>query len=81
MPSFNESLLYLSVFKKSLKKIQFSLKSERIMGTLHIDLCTFMIISCRILLKIRNISKQILEEKIKINMFNNIFLKIVPFIR
>ena len=81
MPSFNESLLYLSVFKKSLKKIQFSLKSERIMGTLHIDLCTFMIISCRILPKIRNISKQILEEKIKINMFNNIFLKIVPFIR
>ena len=36
---------YLSIFPKSVQKIQVSLKSVKSNGTLHKDLCTFIIIS------------------------------------
>jgi hypothetical protein len=38
-------ILYLSICRKSVEKIQV-LKSDKIMGTSHEDLCTFMVISC-----------------------------------
>ena len=38
-------ILHLSIFRKSVEKIQVSLKLTSITGTLHEDLCTFMIIS------------------------------------
>jgi hypothetical protein len=40
-------------------------------GTLHEDVCTFMIIRCWILLRMRNISEKFVE-KIKINMLYSI---------
>jgi hypothetical protein len=45
-----------SIFKKSVKKFQVSLKLSRIMSTLCEDLCIFMIVSCQILLRMRNVS-------------------------
>jgi hypothetical protein len=36
---------YLRIFGKSVEKIQVSLKSDKNNGTLHEDLCTFMVIS------------------------------------
>jgi hypothetical protein len=49
--------LVLAVFRKSVEKILVSLDSDKkITGTLHEDLCTFMMISCRILLRMRNVS-------------------------
>jgi hypothetical protein len=58
---FNE-IWYLSVFRKSVEKIQVLLKSDKITGTLHKDLCTCMIISRRILLITRNVSDEICTE-------------------
>ena len=46
----------LSVFRKSVKKTELYLKSDNNNGTLHKDLCTFMIISRWILLRKRNTS-------------------------
>ena len=46
----------LSIFRKSVEKIQVSFKSDNNNGTLHDDLCTFMITSRWILLRIRNVS-------------------------
>jgi hypothetical protein len=43
-------------------KIQVLLRSDNNNGTLHEDLCTFTIISRRILLRMRNISENIVEE-------------------
>jgi hypothetical protein len=50
------------VFRKSVEKIQVSLKSDKNNGTLHEDLCTFMIISCWILLRMRNVSDKSYRE-------------------
>jgi hypothetical protein len=46
---------YLCIFRKSVEKIQVSLKSDKNNGTLHEDLCTFMMISRWILLRMRNV--------------------------
>jgi hypothetical protein len=46
----------------------------RITGTLHEDLCTFVIVSRRILLRMRNVSdKSCRENKKKKFIFNNFF--------
>jgi len=70
------------IFRKSLKNIQFSLKSDKMTGTSHENLYIFMIISRQILLKMRSVSPHILE-KIKTHIICSItFLpKIVPFVR
>jgi len=47
---------YLSIFRKSLDKTQFSLESDKKTDTLHEYLWTFMMISCWILLGMRNVS-------------------------
>ena len=52
----------LIIFRKSVEKIQFSLKSDNNNGTLHEDLCTFMIISRWIIFRMRNVSCKTLEE-------------------
>jgi hypothetical protein len=52
----------LVFFEKSVEKIQVSLKSDNNNGTLHEDLCTFMIISRWILLRIRNVSDKIVQK-------------------
>ena len=47
---------YLSIFWKSVKKIKVHSNPTGIVGTLHEDKHTFMIISCRILLRMKNVS-------------------------
>jgi hypothetical protein len=47
---------YLNILLKSLRKIQLSLKSTKITGTLHGDQNTFLIISRSFLLRMRNVA-------------------------
>jgi hypothetical protein len=54
--TYFHEILYLIIFKKSVKEIQVSLKSDKNYGYLHKDLCTFMRVYCRIRLRMRNIS-------------------------
>jgi len=50
-------ILYLSVFRKFVKKIQVFLQNwTRITGTLHKDQYTFLIISRSVLLRMRDVS-------------------------
>jgi hypothetical protein len=63
-------ILYLNIFRKSVEKIQVSLKSTRITGNIHEDQYTFFIIFRSILLRMKF---QIL--------FNKHFSKILPFMR
>jgi hypothetical protein len=53
------------IFRKSVEKIQVSLKFTKITSTLHEDLCTFIIICRSVILRMRNVSDKIVE-KIKI---------------
>jgi hypothetical protein len=76
----------LRVFRKSVERIQVLLKSDKTNGKfihqVHEDLCTFMIISRRILLTVRNVSDKSCRENQNTHfMFNNVFPKIVPFMR
>jgi len=47
---------YSSIFRKTVKKTEVSLKSEKKTGTLREDQYTFLIISRSVLLRIRNVS-------------------------
>ena len=73
----------LSIYvEKSVERIQVWLKSDNNNGTLHEDLCTFMIISRWILLRTRNVSDKSCRENQNTHfMFNNFFSKMVPFMR
>ena len=75
-------ILYLSIFLTSVKTIQVSLKSDKNVGTLHEGLCTFMIISCWIIHKMRNVSDKCCRENQSTHfMFSDVSLKIVVFMR
>jgi hypothetical protein len=64
----------LSIFRKSVEKVQVSLKSDNNNGTLRKDLCTFMVISRWILIRMRNVSDYICRENQNAHfMFNNLF--------
>jgi hypothetical protein len=64
----------LRIFLKSVDKIQLRLKSGKKNGTLHEDVCIFMIISRRILLKIRNASDESRKQNQNSHfMYNNFF--------
>jgi hypothetical protein len=64
------------------KKLKLHEYLARITGTLHEDLCIFMIIRLRIVLRMRNVSGRICRESQEAHfMFNNFFPKIVPFMR
>jgi len=53
-----------------------------ITGTLHEDVCTFMIISCWILLRMGNVSDRSYRENQNTHFtFINFFPKVVPFMR
>jgi hypothetical protein len=72
----------IRVFFEDLSTINISLKSEKNNGTLHEDLCTFMIISRWTLLRMRNVSHKSCRENQNTHfMFNYFFPKIVPFMR
>ena len=51
-----QEIWYFSIFRKSVEKSQGSLKSYKKVGTLHEDLCTFMITSRLILVGMTNVS-------------------------
>jgi len=74
---------YLSIFRKSVEKIQVSLKSNKNnSGTLLEDHYTFFIVSRSVLLRMKNVSDKRCRETRKTHfMFNNSFQKITPFIR
>jgi hypothetical protein len=73
---------YLSIFRKFVKKCPLHFNLTRITGTLHEDLCTFMIISRWFLLRIRNVSDKSCRENQNTHFIsNNFFPKIVPFMR
>jgi hypothetical protein len=53
-------------------KIQVSLQMTIITGTFHEDLCTFLVISLSVLLRIRNVSVKVIEKNQNTHfMFNN----------
>jgi hypothetical protein len=55
-------ILYLGIFRIPVKKLLFHQNLTRITGTSHEDLCTFMIISRWILLRMRNVSDKSCRE-------------------
>jgi len=64
------------------RKFTFQLNLTITMSTLHIYLCTLMIISRSIILIMRKFSGRIFRENQNTHfMFNNVFPKIVPFMR
>jgi len=60
-------ILYLIIFQKSVKKIKFSLQSNKDNGYLHEDQYTFLIISCSFCLRMGNVSAKVVEK------INNLF--------
>ena len=68
-------ILYLSIFRKSVQKIQVSLKSDKNnSGTLHEDQYTFFIISRSFLIRMRNVSdKRCTENQNTHFRFRNAF--------
>jgi hypothetical protein len=72
----------ICIFLENLsRKFKFDLNLVRLLGTLHEDLCIFMIRRC-ISLKMRNISDVSCRQNQNTHfMFNNFFPKIVPFMR
>lgn len=52
-------ILCLSIFKKSVKNIQVSLKLDRYFTGRQ---CTFFIISCSVLLRMKNVSVKVMEK-------------------
>ena len=76
-------ILYLGIFWNFVEKIQFSLKSDNNNGTVFEDSCISVIISLWILLRMRNVSENIVE-KIKTHIVCTVTFfppKAVPFVR
>ena len=68
---------YLSIFRKSVEKVQFSLILSRVMVILHKDRYSVLIISRSFLLRMRNVSGQSCRKNWnKHFMPNKVFLKI-----
>jgi hypothetical protein len=68
-------------FENLLRKFKFHSIKTRIMGTLHEDLYTF-VISCSVLLRMRNVSDESCRENQNTHfLFNNFFLKVVLLMR
>jgi len=55
-------IMYMSIFQKFVEKIQVWLKSVKNSGTVHEDVSTFMIISHRFLLRMKNVSDKFCRE-------------------
>jgi hypothetical protein len=72
----------LSIFWKSVKKINFYSNLTRLTGTINEYICTFMIISCSVLLRMRNVSDKSCRENNNTHiMFSNIFPNILLLMR
>jgi hypothetical protein len=75
-----QDIWHLWIFRKSAKKIQVSLKSDKNKGTSHEDQYIFLIISRSFLLGMGNVSGKRCGENPKTH-FMFIFLKIMPCLR
>jgi hypothetical protein len=67
----------MSISRKCVRKCNLHCNPKRIRGTLHVDQCTYCIISRSAFLKMRNVSVSVLE-KIKthiLRMFSNFYRK------
>ena len=64
---------YLKLFRKYIKIVRVSLKSDNNNGTLHEDLCRFIIISRAIILRIRNVSDKSCGENQNTHFMSNKF--------
>ena len=73
--------LHLCIFQNPSRKFKFHWTLTRRTVTLYEYLCTFMIISRSIILKIRNVLDKSCTENQNSFMFSNIFLKVVLFMR
>ena len=72
---------YLSIFQKS-DEVQVSLKYAVNKGTVHEDQYTFFILSCSVLLRMRNVPDIICGENQHTHfMFKSFLSKIVLFMR
>jgi hypothetical protein len=58
-----KEISYLRIFLKAAEKIKLQLKMTGIVNTLREDISRFILISCRFVLRMRNISKDIEEIK------------------
>jgi hypothetical protein len=64
------------MFRESVEEICF-IKSEKNKGYVHEVLCTFMILSCSVLVTMRNVSEKNVVDKIKRFTFDDLFPIIV----
>jgi len=72
----------LSIFRKSVEKTKFSLKSDKHNGTLHEDQYIFFIISRSVLRRMKNVSDKCCTDYRDTRlMFSDFLSKIVPFMR
>ena len=53
---------YFRIFRKSVEKLKVSSKSNKNNGYLHGDLCTFMIISLSVVLRMKNVTEKVVER-------------------
>ena len=68
--------------EKLWEEFKLHLNRPRITGTLHDGQHTFFIISCSVLLRMRNVSDESCRENQNTHfVFSNCFSKIVPFMR
>jgi hypothetical protein len=67
-------------FSKICREISVSLTSEKNERNFYEDLCTFMIISGSVIVKMRNVSEKVCRGNQNSSfMFKNVFPKIVPY--
>jgi hypothetical protein len=72
----------LRIFRKYVEKLKFLLNLTGIADALREDLCAFMIVLCRILLRMRNVSDTDYIENQNSHYMTIIFSpKITPFMR
>jgi hypothetical protein len=70
----------LSIFPKSVKKIQESIKLDKNNGTLRENKYTFFIVCCSVLLRMRNVLDRSCRDNQNIHfVFDNFLPKIVRF--
>jgi len=70
----------MSIFRKSVTKIQVSFKSDRITGTLRADRYTFLITNLSFLLRMRHISEKSCRENQNTHFtFNNFIFRKCAF--
>jgi hypothetical protein len=76
-------LIFIYFSKTCWQKLRVYLNKTRITGTLHEDQYRYLVTSCSLLLRMKNVSDKVCKENINTYFMLNhfFFLKIVPFMR